>query len=110
MEPYADDPLPPRRGTRSGTPALGMLPGLTFRVEAVTLGARDALVAFTDGVSDAQSPEGTFFTEARLLELVATGARSAGELLNGVDAALAAHIRDAEPFDDVTMLAVLRQG
>jgi len=91
-------------------PALGMLPGLPFGVEAILLNPGDALVAFTDGVADAQSPEGDFFTEGRLLDLVTAPSTSAGALLDGVEGALAAHTRDAEPFDDVTLLAVLRRG
>ncbi len=87
-------------------PALGLMPEMAFGTGEVALSPGETLVAFTDGVTDAQSPEGTFFTERRMLELVAAPAASADEALSRIDAALAVHTRDAIAFDDVTLLAV----
>ena len=91
-------------------PALGLMPEMTFSTGETTLTPGTILAAFTDGASDAQGPGGTFFGEARLLDLLAAPAASADALLGGVDEALAAHTHGAEPFDDVTLLAVRRRG
>lgn len=87
-------------------PALGLMPEMDFGVGTATLETGETLIVFTDGTTDAQAPDGTFFTEERLLALVAAPASSAEGLLARVDEALAAHTRDAPAFDDVTLLAV----
>lgn len=87
-------------------PALGLMPDLPFATAETTLAPGDSLIAFTDGTTDAQSPSGAFFTEERLLSLIAAPATSASALLDRVVDAVAAHTQDAAPFDDLTLLAV----
>ena len=87
-------------------PALGLLPGLDFGVREITLTHGDTFVAFTDGVTDAQAADGTFFSEERLLGLAAEPATSADALLDRVDVALAAHTGETSAFDDISLLAV----
>ncbi len=91
-------------------PALGLMPEVPLAAGALTLAPGATLAAFTDGASDAQSPEGAFFGEAHLLDLLAAPAPSADALLGRVEAALAEHAQGAEPFDDVTLLALTRTG
>jgi len=88
--------------------AVGILPEADFRVESLLLEPGDTLLAFTDGVPDALSPAGERFGHERMLSLVASPPPSAGELLDRIQAALLAHMGDAAPFDDVTILAVRR--
>ena len=87
-------------------PAVGLLPGLEFGVRSLTLEPGDTLLAFTDGVADARSPDGASYGEPRLL--AAAGAPSVQGMLSAIDADLAAHTAGAEPFDDITLLAVRR--
>jgi phosphoserine phosphatase RsbU/P len=94
-----------RRRLEPTGPALGLMPGVPFAVETLDLASGDTLAAFTDGVVDAQSHTGAFFTEARLLDLLAAPAPTVEAVLDTVDAALAAHTEGAEPFDDITLLA-----
>ncbi len=108
--PLVVDPDGQRRPLDPTGPALGLMPGVTFSAGETTLAPGATLAAFTDGASDAQGPDGAFFGEARLLDLLAAPAASAEALLDGVDAALAAHTHGAEAFDDVTLLAVRRAG
>jgi len=89
-------------------PAVGLFPGVEFRIGQVTLAPGDTLFTFTDGVTDARDPSGAQFTEARMLALVEQPAASAKELLDRVDAAVHEHIGNASQFDDITMLAVRR--
>lgn len=90
-------------------PAVGMLPGVTFKMGHAQLDPGDLLFAYTDGVTDARSPAGAFFTEKRLFDLVGHGAPSAEAMVGGVEAQLHAHIADAPQFDDITMIALRRQ-
>ena len=89
-------------------PALGLLPGLDFEAAEATLAPGETLVAFTDGVTDAQAPDGSLFSEERLLSLVATPAPSSNVLLSRVDTALAEHVAGGANFDDVTLLVLQR--
>jgi phosphoserine phosphatase RsbU/P len=90
-------------------PALGLAPGLPFTVARNALAPGDTLLAYTDGVTDARSADGRLFGEARLDELAAAHAsESAAALLAAIEAAVDDHCLDADPFDDLTLLAVRR--
>jgi serine phosphatase RsbU (regulator of sigma subunit) len=75
----------------------------------ITLAPGDALLFYTDGVTDAVAPSGERFGDARLLAAV-------GEARSGSAQDLVATIRDhvqafqesAEPADDLTLVAVAR--
>ena len=88
-------------------PAVGLLPGLTFEAREERFAAGDLLLVFSDGITEARNVVGAFFGEERLLSLVA-GAAPAGALLESVDESVRAFAGDAEPSDDVSMLAVRR--
>jgi len=88
-------------------PAVGLLPGLTFEAREERFAAGDLLLVFSDGITEARNVGGAFFGEERLLSLVA-GAAPAGALLESVDESVRAFAGDAEPSDDVSMLAVRR--
>ena len=90
-------------------PAVGMLPGVTFKLGHARLEPGDVLFAYTDGVTDARSPSGAFFTERRLFDVVAAGAASAEALVGDIERQLKAHIADAPQFDDITMMALRRR-
>jgi sigma-B regulation protein RsbU (phosphoserine phosphatase) len=89
-------------------PAVGMMPDSDFDIEQVRLEPGDFLFAFSDGVTDARSPDKKFFTEKSLLPLLEQPATSAAALLERVETNLRAHIATADQFDDITMLAVRR--
>jgi len=88
-------------------PAVGLLPGLAFGFARETLARGEALLAFTDGVTDARAADGALFGEERLLPLIG-GADGAAGLVARVRHAIHAHAGEEAPFDDVTMLAVSR--
>jgi sigma-B regulation protein RsbU (phosphoserine phosphatase) len=89
-------------------PAMGMLPDMDFDIEQTALEPGDTLMAYTDGVTDARSPAGEFFTKEGLQALLEEPAPSATALLNRVITAVQNHIADADQFDDITMMAVRR--
>lgn len=96
------EPLPPTG------PAVGMLPHVRYRMGQTRLEPGDVLFAYTDGVTDARSPDGAFFGEARLHALVERGMDSAGALVAAIEDELQGHMRGAPRFDDITMLALQR--
>jgi phosphoserine phosphatase RsbU/P len=89
-------------------PAVGMMPDMKFKVQQIQLEPGDILMAYTDGVPEAHSPDGKFFSEQQLLSLVEKPTASASALLEGIDVSLRDHIGDRDQFDDITMLAVRR--
>lgn len=89
-------------------PAVGMLPGAKFEMGNTHLDRGDILYAYTDGVTDARSPDGAFFSEQHLFDIVGRGSPSAAALVADIDSRLKTHIGTAPQFDDITMIAVRR--
>jgi sigma-B regulation protein RsbU (phosphoserine phosphatase) len=84
-----------------------MLPGLTYEEATVDLGAGDVLLAFTDGVTEAHSPDDEEFGEERLKDLLRQVSHlPAAGIAGRVSAALKDWIRDAEQFDDLTFVVM----
>ena len=108
-------PLIRRRGSRrvrelpSQGAMLGLLEHLAVRDRTVALQPGDLFVAYTDGVTDAAAPDGSRFGLERLLELVREASEAtAGEVVAAVMAALEQFAGDADPADDITVLAIRR--
>ena len=89
-------------------PAVGMLADMDFQAAKVVLGNGEALVAFTDGVTDSHNADGALFGDARLRELVTAPAGSAQAMVQRIQSAVQAHAGDVPAFDDVTLLVVQR--
>jgi sigma-B regulation protein RsbU (phosphoserine phosphatase) len=67
----------------------------------------DALVLFTDGLTEAMNPSGEQFGTDRLRAAVeATADRPAAEIVEGVFAAVSAHLTGLPPLDDMTIVVV----
>jgi sigma-B regulation protein RsbU (phosphoserine phosphatase) len=89
-------------------PAVGIAADECYNLQTVTLEPGDLLFCYTDGVTEARSPNGEFFTEKRLLELVNQPVNSTTQILDLVEASVNTHSAGRSPYDDVTMLAVYR--
>jgi len=71
----------------------------------------DLLVMCTDGILERRAPDGTFFGEDRLRELVCERRReSASEILEAIFAAAEAHGRGRAWEDDATVVIVRRKS
>jgi sigma-B regulation protein RsbU (phosphoserine phosphatase) len=96
-----------RRLTAGGL-LLGAFPDAAFEEETVRLEGGDAIVLFSDGVTEARSAQDDEFGEERLVSCVAA---HAGDSAAGLAAAVLDQVRefsgDAPPADDVTV-AVIR--
>jgi phosphoserine phosphatase RsbU/P len=88
---------------------VGAMPGFAFESARARLAPGDALVLFSDGVTEARSPSGELFGEARLRGALdgASGLPAAG-LVEAVRAAVAAFAAGSPPADDLTLLVIRR--
>jgi sigma-B regulation protein RsbU (phosphoserine phosphatase) len=90
-----------------GGRVLGLMEFGDYPVSSVTLGAGDALVMYTDGVSEAQDPAGEFFGAERLLAAVAReAAHDAAALTSGLLGDVKAFTATAPQSDDITILTL----
>jgi sigma-B regulation protein RsbU (phosphoserine phosphatase) len=90
-------------------PAIGLDASSTFREEEVTLAKGDLLLAYTDGVVEAKNAAGEFFSAPRLTALLSENNPSATAMVGRIKTALKEHMKNAIPYDDITMLALYRQ-
>ncbi len=93
----------------TGGIALGMFDRATYEAAELTLDPGDLLVAYSDGVTEAESPNGVPFDDTGLRLLLEThhddGLDDLGE---AIVAAVVAHADTARLADDVTVLAARR--
>jgi serine phosphatase RsbU (regulator of sigma subunit) len=103
--------------TRTGT-ALGIIQETTFASETIQLRPGDILLMFTDGITEAQSAEGSFYGEERLQDLIraclrvpASGqveALSAQKILDCILVDLHDFTQNMPRSDDMTLICLMR--
>jgi sigma-B regulation protein RsbU (phosphoserine phosphatase) len=92
----------------SGLP-LGIDGDMRYETRQLILKPGEALIMYTDGVTDAFNPEGESFGMDRLKEMVASFPNMSAEvMLNTIENSVLAHIRNAVPFDDITIVIIKR--
>ena len=89
--------------------AVGMMPDTNYSIEFAQIDPGDFIFCYTDGVTEARNSGGDFFMEDRLFELLARPGTTARGLVDHVYAALQDFMTGAIQFDDITMIAVVRQ-
>jgi phosphoserine phosphatase RsbU/P len=93
-----------------GGTALGVLEDYQLINHKIIIRPGESLILYTDGVTDALSPEGDFFGEPRLFSLITThGKEPIREMLEHLDDALIEFRRGLPPIDDITLLAIQRE-
>jgi predicted permease len=91
----------------TGGAVVGMLPGMSYEEATVDLCSGDVLLAYTDGVTEAHSPDNAEFGEDRLKALLREVAHlSADDIRARIAAELKDWIRDAEQYDDLTFVVM----
>jgi len=91
--------------------ALGVIEGLLIEERTIQLEPGDGLLLYTDGLTEAFSPQEELFGVERLHQLLqADLGLSAHELLGAIEAAVNDFMGALPPDDDMTMLAVRRKG
>lgn len=96
-------PLPEHR-----LPLGALLPGRYQRLE-VPMKAGELVLAYSDGVVEARSPEGEFFGLERLKRTLAAAPSEPGEAIGSILEAVDGFTRGQEPYDDLTLIALRRQ-
>ena len=96
-----------------GGVALGMFEGSTYQSGELQLNPGDALLMYSDGLTEAESPDGQPFDEAGLERTLALFAgayqkTAAAELGKAVFDAVERHRRDQRLQDDLTVLVLSR--
>lgn len=86
---------------------LGLLEEATYAVRCLQLEPQDKIVAYSDGLSDAENAQGKFFEATRMMEVIRSHAKeSAGALLGALMRAVEAFTGDAVQHDDITAVVV----
>jgi sigma-B regulation protein RsbU (phosphoserine phosphatase) len=93
----------------SQDPMVGAIDGIEYHESSVQLAKGDALVMFTDGVTEAMDSECREFGEERLEStLAAVTSYSCQQIIEAVRADVATFVGEAEQSDDITVLALKR--
>ncbi len=88
---------------------LGIIPDIPFQASSATLNPGDAIVTFTDGVTEAFAADGELFGEKRLESLIGTlTGKPAEEITAAINTAVQKHAEGAEQSDDITCLVLKR--
>ena len=90
---------------------IGGMDGMRYREYELQLSPGARLFLYTDGVPEANNAENELFgTERMLAALNADTAASPTDMLNNVRRAVDGFVKDAEQFDDLTMLGFEYKG
>ncbi len=86
---------------------LGLFADAPYELQKIRLQSGDTLLCYTDGVTEAMSPESEEFGEERLLQVAADhDGKSAAEIIEAVREAVELHTRGAQQHDDLTLLTL----
>ncbi len=91
----------------TGGTILGVFEAATYDQEALTLEPGDTLVAFSDGITEAQNPAGEDYGEGRLIAcLEANRGAPPVEMREALLASVKTFVSGAMPSDDMTVLVL----
>jgi serine phosphatase RsbU (regulator of sigma subunit) len=88
--------------------ALGVIPEAEYQDINLALSPGDSLVAYTDGVTDANSPANLSYEMTQLKTAIGAAPPHAAALLNHLQTTLVDWVREAPNYDDITLLAIGR--
>jgi hypothetical protein len=91
--------------------ALGMFEGSTYTAAGTILGTGDALVLYSDGITEAENPAGQPFEDTGLEQVITTYiAFTAAEIGTEVLKTVERHAEDSRFADDLTILVLKRHA
>lgn len=88
---------------------LGGIEDSRYRDYTIDLDIGDSLLVYTDGVVEANDPEGRQYGMERLIETINRPAGSLKEFLEAIRGDVNAHANGADQFDDITLLTIMRK-
>jgi sigma-B regulation protein RsbU (phosphoserine phosphatase) len=95
-----------RQWIKTTGPAVGIIPEAEFGQCSVTLAPGEILLLYTDGITEARSPTGEFYSKQRLVTLLDDPVNSAEELVGNIRDSVKDFTSNSIPFDDITMIAL----
>jgi sigma-B regulation protein RsbU (phosphoserine phosphatase) len=102
---------PPKVLPAEGGRVLGLIEASDFPLNRIRLGPGDAVVLYTDGVSEAQDPSGGFYGVERIVETASSLRHAAAPALTaGLLEAVRDFAGEAPQSDDITILTLRRLG
>jgi sigma-B regulation protein RsbU (phosphoserine phosphatase) len=97
------------RRCHTGGPIVGAFPGSQYQQKTLQLSKGDAIVMFTDGVTESRNEAGEEFGEERLISCAASlRSEPAGKIVAGILDAVRKFSGDLPPADDITVAVVRR--
>lgn len=91
--------------------AVGCMEDIPYHKGVITLSAGDALVLYTDGVSEAMNHRQELFSERRLEAAIQESAHSSShDVVERVMTAIAGFVAGAEQSDDITLMVFTYNG
>ena len=95
----------------TGGMAVGVMPGMPYDEDAVTLAPGDTMFLYTDGITEAMNVDQEEFTEARLEAVLAEGRDlPVDSVLENVTSAVVKFVGEAEQSDDITCIVLRYDG
>jgi serine phosphatase RsbU (regulator of sigma subunit)/anti-anti-sigma regulatory factor len=95
------------QGIPAGGPVLGTQAIASYTTTRFEIHPGDALLLYSDGLSEMRSQQGSEFTAARLQEIMGTQhAQSARAIAGKLEKQLLGHLEGASPSDDITFLVI----
>ena len=98
------------RITDRGGKFLGIFPKAKFRSSSLRFAKNDALLLYTDGVTEAMNPGRELYGDERLKQVFAAASDDPAATLAAVSESVAAFSAGAEQADDLTAVAVRWRG
>ena len=89
--------------------AMGVNPAATYEDISLDLAPGDSLVAFTDGVTDANSPSNQSYDMVQLRRAISLAPAHPEALLGYLQSTLVDWVKEAPNYDDITLLAIGRR-
>ena len=90
---------------------LGGMEGMKYKEYEIQLSPGDKLFVYTDGVSEANDPDGNMFEVKRMIDALNEDPdASPAQILGAVRGEISKFVREAEQFDDLTMLCLEYKG
>ena len=86
-------------------PIIGAVEGVAFREDSETLAQNDTLLIYTDGVTEAMSPDEQLYSEARLEKLIEGNRDDPEKLTKQILGDVEHYAAGADQADDITILA-----
>ena len=94
-----------------GGSIIGLGGSVPFEEEAVSLAQGDKIILYTDGVSECQDAQGSFYGEQRFYQLLETMKKKPiAMMMEEIVKDIGAFLAGVKPRDDITILGIEYRG